>query len=106
LASDTSSTEFNFLVQINTGVYLKIKKKKNVDYKMYETHTHVSVRLDNTECLIGEKVNAESNTNKNTNHSNAWRTDLNSKGFINSAKAQTEEFKIQTVINHYATLEN
>jgi hypothetical protein len=68
-----------------------------------EDQDHVSVRLDNTECLIGKKVNAASNTDKNGTHSNAWKIDLNSKSFINSATAKTREFNIQTMINHYAT---
>jgi hypothetical protein len=74
--------------------------------KILQDQDHLSVRLDNMECLIGKKINVVSNTNKNATHLNARRMDLNSKSFINSAEAQTQESKIQTVINHYATLEN
>jgi hypothetical protein len=53
-----------------------------------------------------KKGNTESYTNNKDIHSNVWRTALNSKSPMNAATTQPQEFKIPTVINCYATLEN
>jgi hypothetical protein len=69
-----------------------------------EGQDYLSARLDNMECSIGIKGNIEINTNTKVIHSNVWKTAPNSKSYIKSASTQPQEFKIQTVINRYATL--
>jgi hypothetical protein len=71
-----------------------------------EDQDYLSVRLDNMECSTEKKGNTELNTNNKAIHANVWRMGVNSKSPMKSATTQPQEFKIQTVINRYATLEN
>jgi hypothetical protein len=92
----------NDLQRIKTDV----KTLEEIVKIMKEDQDHILVRLDNIECLTEKRVNTVTNINSKIIPSNDWKTVSNRKKSTNSVLVQQQEFRIPTVINRYAILEN
>jgi hypothetical protein len=83
-----------------------VKTLEEIVKIMKEDQDHIWVRLGNTECLTEKRVNSVTNINSKVIPSNDWKTVSNRKRSTNSVLVQQQEFRIPTVINRYAVLEN